>query len=71
MPCEVIHTEKGTVIVCSRTRGRRCYACSSPARFRCDFALGGGKTCSRPFCGWHGGYAEQGLDYCEHHLTVK
>lgn len=49
MPCDV----KGNMIICSRTKVKRCAYCDRPPERLCDYRLANGKTCDTPMCAGH------------------
>ncbi len=76
MPCQVIETEHGAMIACSRGRQPKpkCYICGTPADYLCDFVLEIGlenPTCDRPLCDEHRVNWLSGVDYCPEHSELS
>ena len=82
MSCSVIQdSELGTVIACSRGRGRRrhCFSCGNVAKYLCDAPLervryprkSRSRTCDRPLCDACRIEVAPGLDLCQSHRSLE
>lgn len=70
MPCHTIKVDGTVAIICtSRGRQKRC-ACGRPARYLCDWKLGGGKTCDRPICAVHAEEVAKDKHLCVDHQAA-
>ncbi len=82
MPCETVNIGGATAIICSRGGRRvRCWKCSKPSEFQCDYPVEFYKTgakkgkkkkdCDRHLCKDHNRPGKtEGVDFCEEHYPL-